>query len=406
MRRKWTIMIYLAGDYGEDTSRDGRAVLKKICQVGSSQEVSIVVQFDTASKDGMHRFAIEDGKPKQLGSLEYEDSADPRVLFEFVQRSTQDYEAEHYALLIWGHGSGWQPEDFDRMAEEKQRALRPTDSREMVKTEMHNVLFRPTLQKIIERRLYREGSIVFDLITGHSIDTIELQGVLKELKKRLSRKIDVLVMVACFMSNLELAYQLHDCVKYILATAGFEHARRWPYREALEWLVQHPHKGPKEFANHIIEVLGPIYRRQPGATTHTALDLSKIGRVVGPLRKLALALPQTPGMKDLVRKARPEPTHFVRNDLADLKAFCAHLSKLAGSGREDLQKFATEAQNALEVGRNKFVFNRWPSRKQQRGGVTVYLPPPRKKARPWYGDLAFAQDTHWREMLDAVHEAA
>ncbi len=107
--KPWTFMVYLAADnnlinFGIDSLRQMKAV------AGSS--INVVAEFDTGPLRPTKRYLFDGGT--RFGSLEQNlisefgpvSSADPDNLTEFITWTAKHYPAEHYFLVIWGHGAG------------------------------------------------------------------------------------------------------------------------------------------------------------------------------------------------------------------------------------------------------------------------------------------------------------
>jgi hypothetical protein len=108
-KKPWTFMVYLAADnnltnFGIDSLRQMKAV------AGSS--INVVAEFDTGPLRPTKRYLFDGGT--MFGSLEQNmvgefgpiSSADPDNLAEFIRWTAKHYPAEHYFLVIWGHGAG------------------------------------------------------------------------------------------------------------------------------------------------------------------------------------------------------------------------------------------------------------------------------------------------------------
>src|SRR5262245_43280559 len=106
--RKWTVMIYMAGDNNLDS--DGISDLKEIKRVGSTDEVAILAQFDRAGKT-IHtkRYYLRNRKVSpwlkedEVADLGETDSGDGKELTKFIKWGMEKYEAESYLVIIWGH---------------------------------------------------------------------------------------------------------------------------------------------------------------------------------------------------------------------------------------------------------------------------------------------------------------
>jgi len=114
---KWTILIYMGGDCDlEDAAIDDLNELEK---VGSSDDVDIIVQLDrhpdfdqrAGNWTDTRRFRIvrdqsEEIVSTQLQLLGEKNMADPQVLRDFLEWGIDSYPADHYMLSMWGHGYG------------------------------------------------------------------------------------------------------------------------------------------------------------------------------------------------------------------------------------------------------------------------------------------------------------
>ena len=114
-KAKWTFMAFLAGD--NNLSGAGDKDLWEMRQVGSTADVNIIAEFDNAGERGTNRYHVQrDGKNEHVESLGETDSGSPATLIDFITWAADNYPAERYALILWNHGSGWEPTEVDRIA--------------------------------------------------------------------------------------------------------------------------------------------------------------------------------------------------------------------------------------------------------------------------------------------------
>jgi hypothetical protein len=131
---KWTIMVYMNGD--NDLEPDTGINLNQIAKVGSSAEVNIVVQIARESVANVLRgLVVKRPNPGIYNpildlkeSLHNIDMAVPDTLYDFLKWGAQTYPAEHYAVIIWGHGAGWRKIVVDRSQTVPDQAV-PVDER-------------------------------------------------------------------------------------------------------------------------------------------------------------------------------------------------------------------------------------------------------------------------------------
>jgi len=111
-------------------------------------------------------------KPTDVGIV---DSADYKVLKDFIIWGVKTYPSNQYALIISSHGGGWL-------------------------------------------------GIVEDQIKNSFMSTIDLQKALREARFETGRKFDVLIFNSCLMGMTEVAYQLKDEANFIVASEISQYA--------------------------------------------------------------------------------------------------------------------------------------------------------------------------------------
>src|SRR5271165_7046816 len=166
---KWTFMVYLAGD--NNLAGAGDADLAEMRAVGSTGDLNIVAQFDSAIAGGATRFLLKNGGvDEEVQSLGKIDSGDPRTLSDFIAWAVKSYPAQRYALILWNHGSGWEPSEMDRIARSVgSPGYRPGEATERSSSRLGRVLFRTTLEKIFSLPSPAERAICSDDGSGHSL---------------------------------------------------------------------------------------------------------------------------------------------------------------------------------------------------------------------------------------------
>ncbi len=289
---KWTFMVYLAGD--NNLSDAGETDMDEMSKAGSTAEVNIVAEFDRIG-DQHHskRFYVKPGEVQEVVDLGETDSGDPNVLLDFVSWTAKEYPADRYALVLWNHGGGWQPSSIDEVATEvKTKGFSRSEGKERSSSPLGRVFFRTTMTEIFSLESAEERAICSDDGTGHSLDTIELGKVLERMvgEDVLGQPLDLLGMDACLMSNLEVAYQARPYVKYVVASEENEPFDGWPYDTVLAKLVAEPGIATADFGAHIVDAYIASYKGSGSTVTQSALDLSQIDTLTGPLDELSQAL--------------------------------------------------------------------------------------------------------------------
>lgn len=405
-RRAWTLMVFMAGD--NDLSAAGDADLAEMRRVGSTDRINVVVEFDNAGDAGTRRFHIaKGGVGEAVETLGETDSGSPEVLSDFISWAAQNYPADRYALILWNHGGGWAPTEMDRIA--RSVASPGYNGRELAErsaSPLGRVLFRSSVERIFALAGPSERAICSDDGSGHSLDTLELGKVIARGAETIGRPFDLLGMDACLMSNLEVAYQVRDHVRYIVASEENEPAEGWPYERVLGRLVADPEMATAELARHIVSDYIAWYqeRAHPGGVTQTALDLARLDQLTGPLDVFADRLAAVmPAAYADVWKAQRGSTRFWHNTLWDLGDFCYQLAERTKD--PELGNAARAVLAALKCGEGQPLIAERHRGDSVTGchGVTIYLVPPMTELSRFYGELDFATDHRWLPMLEAYH---
>jgi hypothetical protein len=410
-KAKWTFMVYLAGD--NSLSAAGETDLGEMRTVGSTDEVNIVAEFDCIGETSeTKRYHIQlDGRNERVESLGETDSGDPKVLLDFVIWAVQEYPAERYALILWNHGGGWEPAEIDRIARSVNTPnYYGREATERSASSLGRAFFRTTWEKILGMVSVDERAICSDDGSGHSLDTIELGNVLAQAVEALGQPLDLLGMDACLMSNLEVAYQARPYVKYIVASEESEPNDGWPYDRVLRFLVDNPDADTADLAARIVDVYVQSYveRNHNGAVTQAALDLSQMEALTQPLDALSdVLIPRMGTAKyELGETLYATSASFWRGTLWDVAHVCEELARQ--SEDEATRQAALNVKAVLQPQGNAFVIAEAHNGQKVKhcGGTTIYLPPRiLHQVSRYYGELAFAQNCRWADMLEAYHGA-
>jgi hypothetical protein len=408
MTAEWTFMVYVAGD--NDLSAAGDEDLREMRTVGSTAAVNVVAEFDNAGDHGTRRFHVRrDGVGEPVETLDETDSGSPETLLDFVAWAAAEYPAERYALVLWNHGGGWEPAEVDRVARSVGAAgYSEREAAERSATPTGRVFFRSSLQRIFRLPTPADRAICSDDGSGHSLDTLELGGVLGRAVEKIGRPFDLLGMDACLMSNYEVAYEIRDHARYLVASEENEPANGWPYDRVLGRLAADPGIDAADLAAGIVDDYMGFYRDQghTGDVTQSAFDLARVAELAAPFDALADALAaHMPAAGDEVWKAQRGSARFWHNTLWDVSHFCEELEKATADDAVRTAAAAVRAALAPGRGRPLLAEAHRGAKVEKCGGVTLYLLPPLMEISRFYSELAWAKDHRWLRMLEAYHAA-
>lgn len=119
------------------------------------------------------------------------DMANPNILRNFISFAKSEYEAEKYALIIWGHGTGWRGESV----------------------EMENPAYR---------------AVAIDDMSNSYMTVCDMGKSLKNLG------LCVIGFDTCFGAVFENVYEIKKCADYTVASPGVSPSAGWKYEQLLE----------------------------------------------------------------------------------------------------------------------------------------------------------------------------
>jgi hypothetical protein len=288
------------------------------------------------------------------------DTGDPATLFDFISWSQENFKADHYMVILAGHGAGTE-EDF------------------LLKDE------NPT----------------------SSLSIRQLQEVFRQVRKRLRIRIDILGMDVCLMSMVEVCYQLRGLVEYLVGSESFSPAAGWPYGEILARIyakLQKDRNAPTEaLASVIVDeyirfysdyVVGGLSVDQSVLKVSAARDLKTAVKELAAIMKGELA---KESFRDALILAHWEAQSYNGELFVDLRDFC----ELLGQRYARVAPACKGVTDALRELVRKSCFT--GVEYQFSNGASIYFP--WAEVAPSYRDLAFARAANWRNFLQAYVEA-
>jgi hypothetical protein len=416
---KWAVLTYIAAH--NDLALYGRKSLTEILNVGSSDAVVHGALYDTY--EGAARYVMGDaGVVREQELLPGFNSGDPGALVETARWFYARHPAERHGLVLWSHGTGWEPSEIEKVAAEARPGSPSSakESRERAAMPGSLAIFRTTVRSLLAAEKPAERAILFDDGTGQSLDTLELGRVAKEIAGAIGQKIELLGMDACLMASAEVGYELRSAVRWLVASEELVPSHSWPYSVIFEELKKKPEQTGGELARLIVDRYVDFYIATPppaGDVTKTALDLGRIDPLAGGVRTLTAALcadmarhapvlwaVQHATLEKETRSRKRQRSKFDYH-LWDLGAVAAGLAA-SQEATAEVRAAAAATRNDLAAGADAVVAARhlgeWFD---ETSGVSVYmLPPGRQRLSPAYAQLAFARDTNWGEMLAAYHQ--
>jgi hypothetical protein len=417
-KAQWTVLTYIAAH--NNLALLGKQSLMQILKVGSTEQVVHGVLYD--GPDGGGRYLMgEPGTVSEQEQFDEFDGGDPKALIDTATWLFKKCPAERYGLVLWSHGNGWTPDEITQVAAEARPAATADadEPLERAGTPGAMALFRTTLQALQQPPSRRERAILFDDGSGHSLDTLELHRVTRTIADAVGRPLELLGMDACLMASVEVAYQLRDSVRVVVASPEFVPGHSWPYPAIYGALSSHPEQNGTDVGKLVVDEYVRFYTAHPpgaGDVAKVALDLGRIGELGDATRALADALilgiaDHAPILWDVQRSSRAHETNGGKRSpnkfefhLWDLGALASRLAA-APTTSEPVRAAATGVTTSLTPGHAVLAEGHRGAWFDGTNGVSVYLMPPgAQRVSPHYQPLAFAGQTRWLEMLTAYHD--
>ena len=253
--KKWTIMVYMNAD--NNLEPDGIDDFLEMAEVGSNDEIDIIVQMDRAegyndSYDNWttcRRFRItKDLTPadnNELSDLGECNMADSDTLKEFIEWAAKNYPAPNYALIMWDHGDGWRSLDNN---------MQTADD---------------SLVKINKKTSIRSAG------NDENPDDELFIDELEQAIKGAGIKFKVIDFDECLMDMIEVAYEIKDYTDVMVASEEEEPGGGLPYNEVLQELANNPDYNATEFGKIFVNAFENEYNTEADVTL-AALDLTKL----------------------------------------------------------------------------------------------------------------------------------
>lgn len=392
-RPRWTVLVFI--NAANNLQPDSLLNIAQMASVGSDEDLNIVVQWKQANcvdcgsptfnatrryfirrKSAADVVAIRNGNTTVLDSdrladppsndpfTNQSDMGDFRVLRDFVQWGSTTYPADHLAVVIWNHGSGWRP--INRSATNRVRPV-----------------FRAVSQ---------------DNATNNEISTQEIPIAISTA----AQPVDMLIFDASLMMMTEVAYEVRNQARVMVGSEDSPPGAGYPYDA---WLNALKSSGtdPCDVGDDIVRTFVANY---PTSTniTQAVIDLSKMQSVATALNNFGNALLNHVNDQALViQNARTNAQRYAFNDNKDLYHFANIIWN--NTTADDLKQAAFEMQAALRGANAAVIYNGRGSLQQQNSqGMAVYVPNPGGYLNS-YNDLALSRVApRWAQFLQSQRQ--
>lgn len=362
--KEWTMLVYINGHNNLDPF--GQADINEMEEVGSTEQVNVVVQWASLTNKTTKRLLVEkDTNKNQVTSpivqdLPTVDMGDYKNLVDFIRWGHENYPARHYFVVVRNHGTGW--------------------------------------HKLALDGGMSTWDISIDDLTKNGITTFQLGLAMEDASKIIGRKIDIYGSDAGLMGMIEVAHQMKDSVQYFIGSEDLEPGAGWPYEQVLARWNQFAAATPEDVAKFLPEIYTASYGFE--ATTLSSYDLRYIDSLTTALSNFrAVMTTQNDDAKTELVSAIAASLKFYYSDYVDLGDFLTKISAKPGV-QKNLQ-YVTNVQEELK----KFVIaNSATGKFKQAQGLAIWLPSTAAnytKFQKLYSELSFNITSQWNQLIES-----
>jgi hypothetical protein len=234
--KRWTMMLYLAGDTGAmDSGNVHRAMGRALQRLEGNSNAAVQVVALIDGPDLLDSFRVTFTPRAEYQALGEKRMDEPATLIEFVQQAQRDFPADHYYLVIADHANGVQGIAWDTTSNPNRQAL-----------------LRPN----------------------------EIRQALSAITNNGAKPIDVLHFDGCSFGLLENAALAQGLARYVVASQniGWSVFAYSDYRDAITSRTT-----PADFAVQVAQRYAQRVREQQYPYTISVLDMSRLAPALSAL---------------------------------------------------------------------------------------------------------------------------
>ncbi len=374
-RAKWTFLVYM--NAANDLQPFAPTNVKDMEQVGSTSDVNMVLEWQQAqcgncgSPDwvGTRRYFITKSPAnapvssqlvQDLGQTV--DTGNWQELLSFINWGQSHYPADHYALVLWDHGSGW--------------------------LDIPNARARPR-------------SVSFNFATGTQIFTWQLPQALTT-----NPHMDLVVFDASLLQQMEVDYQIRNSTPIIVGSEESPPGRGYIYNTFLSDLVGNPNMTPAQFGADIVNRTISQYAQfdnnagDLSILTQSEIDTTRLQNLATAIDAFGASLinHRTDSATVLANARNNAKNYAATEGYADYKDLYDYADKVRTGGvPADLALAASNVQSALTAA---VMAEGHASNEAGSHGLTIDVAGP-GQLQSTYSNLDLARNTSWMRWLQS-----
>ena len=441
---EWSILVYMQADnnLSEFADKDMVEMIKgyQKAMPSGALNVNTLVQVDYPQDKKTWRFKIDGMGKIEHDSLSQEMGKHPaEELIASAAWVNAKYPANHYAIVLWNHGSG--VEDY--------RKINTGNTRNFNSIWMDifdtNILSTDNVKIFTKKNGIKKNSsdiglgglskngrgILYDDSEKTCLTNQGLSLALSQIKDIFGKKIDLVGMDACLMSMVEVAYEIKDYANILVASQETEPGYGWDYFGIIAPLVNAPSVFTSEnLARLIVASYATFYETTDMQNyTQSAISLNLMDQLRDNIELVSLNVLECMGCKSTIvkkalRTARLNSKSFETASYVDLHslyfALRAEFTKLRHDAENEqptcfgflnrpspnyipsLDKLVHHLNDGIGLIQNVVFANVAGARSNGAHGISIYYPFSASAIHSSYPNTTFAQNTHWLNVLKSA----
>ena len=413
-KKHMTFIVFIAAD--NDLSYFSWHNIEQMKKIGSNQHINIVVQINSpGAATPTRRFYIHRDSMELVSPLAGElpqklNSGSPQTLIDCVQWAAHNYPAEHYALILWDHGTGILDPGRYRTINTNDLFFKNPESNKY-EIDRNGGFIEILAQQLTNKN---KRAVCFDDTFQSYISNQEMGFALKEIHHNVLKKpLDIIGFDACLMGMIEIASIVKDNATFMVSSQEIEYGYGCNYTKMLR-PFQEAALNPKEFAQHMVRAYDEEYRPIANDFTQSAFDLSVTTALEENINNVAQLLSmlfieaKSKNIKNLVKlcKSPQYCTCFDEPSYIDLGHFYKNLIKYLPhvqlnnqeQGKLFLERLYTHLQEGIDIIDQLVIQNTAGNGLKNAHGVSIYFPEYRISGS--YLQSNFGANNAWSSFLN------
>lgn len=364
-RGKWTILVFL--NAANDLYRYSVMNVNQMERVAGNPDVRFVIQwkqsrstFADSTFSGTRRYVAKKDSSEAIASEfvqdlgEGVDMGSPQTLAEFIDWGKRNYPADHYGLIVWNHGSGW-----NRGETAATRAVSYDD-------ELNTVI-----------QVWQLG----EALGQHRFDFIAWD--------------------ASLMQMLEVAYEIKDNADYVIGSEESPPGEGYPYDLIFKQFQDSPDLGARALTKNFVDGMMnyPLYANRK--ITQSVLETDRLDELAAALDACgALFVTHLADVSFAASKARDQAQSYSPSSLRYYRDLRDYLQVMKATGT--LPQNVYDAATAVQVAATQAtVWEGHNANSANSTGIAIDATPGSRFSSfaPDYRRLKLAADTRWDEWL-------